>query len=228
MPKIIYFLFLLIVPFKIWTEITHEVLKPSLRDFPRGKATVGTILYTISNKEIYILLGQESFNSRRFDAGKFSDLGGSTNLNQTFLENIKRELYEESCGVLSLTSEEILKGRVFYLNRKKRKNPIDSGRDIFYLAIALKKAIPSAHFMKKRTELSMQKNHSDAFLEKDRFEWVKLKPLLQYQQYLEDGFMTQNIAGHNMRISLRRFFWEDCIQSEDFQQYFQSIDIETI
>jgi hypothetical protein len=226
MPKILYFLFLLIIPFKIWSEITHEVLRPTLTDFPRGKATVGAVLYILANKEIYILLGQESLDTGRKDAGTFSDLGGSTNPDQTFVDNVQRELYEESCGLINLPSEYLLKnGKVFYLNHKKNVHPSDAGRDIFYIAIPIDTPLSPACFRKKRLELLNQEKSDfhKAFLEKDRFEWINLDSLLKYTSYLEDGFMVTNLAGENIRIILRKFFWDDCLSQEDFRNYFMQI-----
>lgn len=226
MPKILYFLFLLVIPFKIWTEVTNQVLRPTLTDFPRGKATVGAVLYTIANKEVYILLAQESLNSGRDDAGRFSDLGGAANPKQTFVENIMRELYEESYGLINMSRAYLLNNaQVFYLNRKKTSHSFSAGRDIFYVAIPVEAPLSPVNFRKKRLEL-MEKNNAHtpkSFLEKDRFEWINLNSILKYGSYLEDGFMMHSISGQNVRISLRRFFWNDCLSHADFRRYFEQL-----
>lgn len=226
MPKILYFLFMLIIPFKIWTEITHQVLRPSLNDFPRGKGTVGAILYTIVNKEIYILLAQEALGSGRDDAGKFSDLGGSTNPKQTFIENVKRELYEESFGVINLPTHYLLENsQVFYLNHKKNTHSVSAGRDIFYVAISLDSPLDTSYFRKKRQEILNQEENipHKEFLEKEHFEWINLNSILKYTSYLEDGFMLKNLSGQDLRIVLRKFFWNDCLSHKDFKRYFKQI-----
>ena len=225
MPKIFYFLFLLFVPLKIWSDVARQVLRPSLNDYPAGKSTVGVLLYKICDKSVYVLLAQESLGSHSKDAGTFSDFGGGTNPKETFYANAQREIYEESCGLINMYGDVGIGAKVFYLKKKNPDTPLASGRDVFYIVMPTWRDFSPVQFMKKREELISNRDDpaKRAFLEKDRFEWIKLDDLLKYDIYLEDGFIVQNISGHSIRIVLRRYFWDDCLSNPEVRRYFKKI-----
>lgn len=174
---------------------------PKITDHPRYKGTVGLLLYTIYKNDIYILLGRESADADTSKAFQFSEFGGATLKNQTFMENLLREAKEESCGLINMDQQDILKnGKIFYVKNKKR--------DIFYVLVKSDYAFNNEDFLKNR-----KTNTDRKFLEKDQVQWLLLKDLLAYDSYEKEGFTVNNIDGHVLRIKIRPFFWNDCLSN---------------
>ncbi|CAO4848012.1 MAG: hypothetical protein CNLJKLNK_00753 [Holosporales bacterium] len=195
----LYFLLLLGVVLLIFVWNKKSFDHPTLMHMPKRKGTVGIVPFQIVDHDVYILLGRESAKADAHKAYQFSEFGGATIKNKTFMHNLLREAYEESCGLLDLQEGEILKnGQIFYLNRNHR--------DIFYVMQPVSSAFTNHQFK------NAQKNFTDIkFHEKDEIEWICLSDLLRYKTYLEGGFSVKNREGKRIRIKIRPFFWDDFI-----------------
>ena len=187
------------------TKISHD------------KATVGVIPYYIWNKEIYILLGRERIDGGSLEkSGKFSDFGGnSKNDGTTILQNITRELKEETISKINIKENEILdKGLLLY-----KVSP--SGREIFYVFLPM-----SDEQYSNTTDLNALRKSIDpltvtpAYLEKDQFLWLNFKQLLEYVQKNEKDdkpiLSISDIKGNTHKIELRKFFYNDCLRNPAF------------
>lgn len=203
LPQLIPFLFLLLVPYRVWLEAAREAVLPTLSDYPMGKGTVGLVLYKIKDQDVYVLLGRERSDTHKKKALQFCELGGATVKEQSFMENLLREAYEESCGLANLKKEDVIeKGNILYI----RKND----RDIFYVTQPCSFSFSSKDFVIEREKYSSV-DDKECFLEKDDFQWIRLRDLFAYNTYAEEGFSVQNMDGQEMRIKLRRYFWDDYI-----------------
>ncbi|CAO5676613.1 MAG: hypothetical protein NEHIOOID_00131 [Holosporales bacterium] len=195
----LYFLLFLGVVLSIFIWRKKQPVVPTLMDTPTRKGTVGIVPVHVVDNELYILLGRESAKADAHKAYQFSEFGGATIKNQTFLHNLLREAYEESCGLLHFQEEEILKNsQIFYLDR--------NNRDIFYVMHPVLKALTNKEFKAAQKKFTDIKYH-----EKDEIEWICLSDLLKYKTYLSGGFCVKNIDGKSIRIKIRPYFWNDFI-----------------
>ncbi len=106
-----------------------------LHTIPQEKATVGILLLYTFRGHPYVLLARERVDGPSEKAGTFSDLGGSTQRG-TFLDNIVRELKEESAGVFNFSSA-LQQRRLIQKSIMLEKNNPQTRRKIIYLIYPL-------------------------------------------------------------------------------------------
>lgn len=199
----------------------YSLQKLSTQEFlvqvPKERGTGGVILMHYDKGTLYFLLGREDINSGKSDkAGQFCDLGGSVELDgNRIIDNIIRELKEESMGQFDISAEQLLQnGYMLY-----KKSP--KGREIFYIFYPLdeKDFIHQNVLNQYRKALRKQKNIPETWLEKDQFIWVKAEDLLKVPfQKSEEEITVQDINSEAHKIKLRKYFIEDCLEHPAFER----------
>ncbi len=194
-------------------------LKPhSFKEDGRPRATVGVILYSYDrNGEGYILLARERIDDKdQKSAGKYSEFGGSIELNsklesETFLEASLRELKEESAGTYKLTKNEFLKNTFSscYQNTKKREVVISIGNAPLYI---------SSHDLSKARNNSKEANAKD----KDEFRWLSINDLLNIKDFIATKHKIKTIDNLKEEITFRSYFLE-YLQDPNFRKILQEL-----
>jgi ADP-ribose pyrophosphatase YjhB (NUDIX family) len=176
---------------------------------PEGKATVGVVPYTLNSGEVYILLGREDINSdNKKKAGTYADFGGSTNEDQTYLDNMLRELREETMGFLTPTGD-------YILDNSKFVTKDNNGRKIIYsLMPAGKKYFIEASKI-TRYRAKNKNKLTRAEIEKDEFAWLPLKKLISSAKNGAYTVNLKDIDGAYKQVRLRKFFAEDFLKNEN-------------
>jgi hypothetical protein len=174
---------------------------------PKDKATVGVIPYYIQNNTVYLLLARERIDGAKKErAGKFSDFGGSVELDgTTFIQNAIRELKEESMGKINIREDALLKqGNVISkLSAKKR--------EIYYIFYPMSEAEykDTKQLNALWPKLCANKPESSE-CEKDQYLWLNAEDIRKQNQQVHD------IDGNLHTVTLREFFVQDCISNPDF------------
>lgn len=184
-----------------------------LSKVPSDKVTVGIIPYYLKDNQVYILLGRERIDGGKEKSGKFSDFGGSVELNGTNLaHNAIRELKEETMGQIALNERDLYEsGRILY--KASSKN-----RDIIYIFYPM-----SEQEYKKTRRLnslwpalcSHKKDSVDC--EKDQFTWFNVQNITNKKNQVRD------IDGNSNLVYFRDFFVQDCLEHPDFPKMVEHI-----
>lgn len=178
------------------------------------KATVGVIPYYLKDNQVYILLGRERIDGgKKEKSGKFSDFGGSVELDGASLaHNAIRELKEETMGQIALNERDLYEsGSILY--KVSSKN-----RDIIYIFYPM-----SEQEYKKTRSLSSlwpalcshKKDSVDC--EKDQFTWFNVQDVTNKTKQVRD------IDGNYNVVHFREFFVQDCLEHPDFSKMVERI-----
>jgi hypothetical protein len=185
-----------------------------LSKVPSDKATVGVIPYYIKDHQVYILLGRERIDGDKKErAGKFSDFGGSVELDGTsFAHNAIRELKEETMGQVSINEKEL------YENGSILCKVSSKNRDIIYVFYPM-----SEQEYKKTRSLSSlwpalcsHKKDSEE-CEKDQFTWFNVQDITNKSKQVRD------IDGNSNIVPLREYFVQDCVEHPNFSKILEQI-----
>jgi len=180
-----------------------------LSKVPSDKATVGVIPYYLKDNQVYILLGRERIDGgKKEKSGKFSDFGGSVELDGTSLaHNAIRELKEETMGKIALNERDLYeKGNILY--KVSSKN-----RDIIYIFYPMSEQ--EYEMTRNLTSLwpalcANKKGSEDC--EKDQFTWFNVQDIASQSKKVRD------IDGNSNIVHLREFFVQDCLEHTDFSK----------
>lgn len=178
-----------------------------LAKIPTAKATVGVIPYYTHDNQIYVLLGRERIDGNRLErAGKFSDFGGSVELDGTNLaQNAIRELEEETIGQIKLTPQDVL-AKGILLQKLSSK-----GREISYIFYPMNEAeYKQTRELNRVWHTLCTRNIETPQCEKDQFTWVSLHDIANKSPQILD------IDGNLHILQLREFFVQDCLEHPDF------------
>jgi hypothetical protein len=187
-------------------------IKETLKSKPPGKGTVGVIPYIKKGNKTFILLGREDINdSDKRKAGTYSDLGGTTKADQTYLENMLRKLKEESMGLITPKAEYILNQGVFIVKDIKNR------RIIYALIPAADKLYISASTL-NNFRITKQAILTKAEAEKDEFAWLHLESLLAVIKHDINKIIVPDIDGKVHEIRLRKFFVEDFLTNPELNK----------
>lgn len=194
----------------------HEdiVSTAQLSKVPVEKATVGVIPYYVKDNQVYLLLGRERVDGLKKErAGKFSDFGGSVELDgTTLLHNAVRELKEESMRRIEISEKDLLeKGKTVY--KKSSKN-----RDIFYIFYPMtQQEYNNTKSLSALWPVLCANKIEASDCEKDQFLWLSAKDLLHKEKVARD------IDGKSLEIKLREFFMQDCIENPAFARLLEQL-----
>lgn len=178
-----------------------------LNQIPSRKGTVGVILVYKKDDRLYALLGKENNEGSSEKSGRYSDFGGSVSHDgATFLENMLRELEEESMQTYKISQEDFLKNAFVFHTEKK-------DRDIFYAVYSIKDSqyIPANILNHKRSSLGDK--FPKEYKEKEEFLWVDINMLLLavIKNPQREVFAINDIEGQPRLIKLRKYFIDDCL-----------------
>jgi hypothetical protein len=179
---------------------------------PVGKGTVGVIPYLKKGNKTFILLGREDINgSDKKKAGTYSDLGGSTKNDQTFLDNMLRELKEESMGLITPKAEYVLNQGIFIVKDS-------NDRRIIYALIPAVDRLYVPAFALNEFRVKKQSTLSPQEAEKDEFAWLNLEEIIAAVKKDASFVKVSDIDGKIHNITLRNYFVEDFIKNPEFNK----------
>ncbi|AIL13216.1 hypothetical protein IM40_06440 [Candidatus Paracaedimonas acanthamoebae] len=191
-------------------EYSHKKL---LNQIPSRKGTVGVILVYKKDDRLYALLGKENNEGNSEKSGRYSDFGGSVSHDgTTFLENMLRELEEESIQTYKISQEDLLKNAFVFHTEKK-------DRDIFYAVYLINNSqyMPASILNHKRSSLGDK--ISQEYKEKEEFLWIDINLLLPAvkKHPQRETFAVKDIEGQTHLIKLRKYFIDDCLLQSVFE-----------
>lgn len=206
----------------LWTgclNSTPSILKGEDLNRPSTeKFTVGGLLAYHKNNIPYLLLARERIDHQSSKAGQWSDLGGSGEADgSTILENLTREIHEESAGFYRFKTEQLKHIPVLY-----KKSP--KGRNIYYGLITLgtQQYISGTNLTKYRYRKLKNPLTPSTFLEKDLYLWIDLKDLSRVFQKTKSSFViVKGITRRFYLSELRPFFVEDLLNHPNLKVIIQ-------
>ncbi len=176
---------------------------------------VGVIPYYQVNNKIYVLLGRETKDSRKVDAGLYTDFGSSVKINDsTILKNAVNVLNKDTMGKLKISEQDLIKsGKVIY-------KQIQPDHDVYYIfyKVSQQQFLKINKFKVQHARLKAS-SVANANLGKDQFIWFNFEDLLKNST--ADEFEAQNkldvytIDGKQITAHLRKYFIVDCLQSSE-------------
>jgi hypothetical protein len=178
-----------------------EILKAKVP----SKGTVGMVLVCKENNRLYMLLSRERIGTSKEKAGYFSDFGGKTaRKNSTVIENMRRELREETVGIIKLHPKEIINNgyTVFKFNNL---------RPIVYTTFLLPKCF-NTNLLEEKI---MDKRLPDSYREKDQFLWLNASQLVkdpQSEMMIKDNHHVVN------KIRIKDFFLKDYLKNPEVKK----------
>ncbi len=200
-------------------SITRQEIYSLLQNKPGGKGTVGAIPYTRKDGEVFILLAREDINGpNKKKAGTYADFGGSTKSNQTFLENMLRELKEETMGLLNPTPKYLLDNGRFVVKQNSKRTIIYSLFPANKGELYIKAEQLNRYRDKKFRSLSQNE------LEKDDFAWLPLKKLIIAAKNGAITMKIKDIDGKLTKVNLRQFFVEDFLKNPMLEQVLEELN----
>jgi uncharacterized protein YnzC (UPF0291/DUF896 family) len=187
-------------------------IKQILLSHPEGKGTVGIIPYIKKGSKTYILLGREDIKGAdKSKAGKYCDLGGSVKSDQSFLDNMLRELKEQSMGLITPKAEYVLNQGIFLLKD-------DNNRRIIYALIPAVDKLYIPAFALNEFRLKKQETLTQAEAEKDHFVWLHLEEILAGVKNNHEKIKVSDIDGKTHEIALGKYFIEDFLKSPELNK----------
>jgi hypothetical protein len=188
-----------------YNDQEYNYNKQLLEQIPSTKATVGVVLVYSKNDELYALLARERIDGDNAEKrGKYSDLGGGVKLDGTsYLDNMLRELSEESMNLVNPNKQNFLK-KCSLIYKK------NGDRTIAYCLYLMndEEYISSGKLNKERVN---NKNLSFEAKEKDLFIWVNLKSLLKNKN--SPSVRVRDIEGKWHSLTLRKYFMDDFLSN---------------
>jgi hypothetical protein len=188
-----------------YNDQEYNYNKQLLEQIPSNKATVGVVLVFSKNNELYALLARERIDGDNAEKrGKYSDLGGGVKLDGTsYLDNMLRELSEESMNLVNPNKQNFLK-KCSLIYKK------NGDRTIAYCLYLMndEEYISSGKLNKERVN---NKNLSFEAKEKDLFIWVNLKSLLKNKN--SPSVRVRDIEGKWHSLTLRKYFMDDFLSN---------------
>lgn len=179
------------------------------------KFTVGGLLVYHKNNVPYLLLARERVDNHSSKSGQWSDLGGSGKTDgSTVLENLTREIHEESAGFYRFKTEQLKHIPVLYKKSAK-------GRNIYYGLITLEphQYISGTNLIKYRYRKLKNPLANSSFLEKDLYLWIDFKDLYRVFQKTKSYFvLVKGITGRFYFLRLRPFFAEDLLNHPNLKE----------
>jgi hypothetical protein len=186
------------------------------------KTYVGVIPYYRVNNKTYILLGRQTKDTRKVDAGIYSDFGARVKTNDvTILQKAATVLTQDTMGELKLSEQDLKKsGKIIY----KQVNPEHDVYYIFY-KVSQQQFLKLKKFKVQHARLKAS-GIANTNLEKDQFVWFNFEDLLQHtpkEPETQKTFNVYTIDGKQMSANLRKYFIMDCLQNPELPDLIKSL-----
>ncbi|GAB4237587.1 MAG: hypothetical protein Tsb0021_17400 [Chlamydiales bacterium] len=183
-----------------------------------AKGSAGTIPFFLHHNEVYVLLSRENDGK---DKNTYCDLGGAVevvkNANgflvaETFLSALLKETQEESGYLYSFSEEEIMQKAFICCYEHDTTNKYN-GFETVIAFVQVDKVYFTEDFLeasKKQANESKEKHLPYwVFQEKDDYQWVNLKSLINFLKNTDNRRMnTTNILNEKIEILFRPHFLE--------------------
>lgn len=201
---------------------TKIVAAAELLKKPQHKTYVGVVPYYKLNNKIYILLGRETKDTRKIDAGIYSDFGSRVKINDgTILQKAATVVLQDTMGKLKIAEQDLkIYGKVIY----KQINP---EHDVYYIFYK----VSQQQFL-KLNKLKVQharltaSSIANTNLVMDNFVWFNFDDLLQHTPTGPETQTTLNvytIDGKQMIANFRKYFIMDCLQNPELLSLIKSL-----
>lgn len=195
------------------SQETFQTNKTILDERVGIKATVGTVIFRVLKGELYVLLGQEALNPRKPEkAFTYADLGGTGRTGETFLNELLRELREESIGLVSPPSASFVRRSVVLkIDRHDREI-------VYCLYLPEPSDIVDERDLNAKLLSASDKERKEnpEMYEKLHYEWIHFGDLRK----VDDGgnAFVRVIDGRQGLIKIRAYFIKDFLKHPDLDK----------
>jgi hypothetical protein len=200
-------------------EYEHTHIKHVLNTRPdrNDHDSVGVMMYRNVGNRIYVLLGRENTLIKDLSrAGKYCTLGGFAKVNFTYAENMRREVEEESLGLIKPSTEYIIEKSAFLMKKSDAKKRGDFRRVMYALIPTTEDSyIPASSLNDLRQKQSASLPAEEA--KKDHFLWLDLEDLLAGVSKRSMIITAHDIDGQTHKVKLAKFFIDDFMKHPDLK-----------
>lgn len=193
---------------------TKIIAAAELTKIAQHKTYVGVIPYYQVKNKTYILLGRETKDSRKVDAGIYTDFGSKVKINDgTILQKAAAVLSQDTMGKLKISEQDLKRsGKIIY----KQINPEHDVYYIFY-KVSQQQFLKIKKFKVQHARLKAS-SIANTNLEMDQFVWFNFNDLLQHtpkEPEAQKTFNVYTIDGKQMTANFRKYFIMDCLQNPE-------------
>lgn len=203
-------------------SITKIINAAALPKTVQHKTYVGVIPYYQVNNKTYILLGRETKDSRKVDAGVYADFGARVKINEgTILQKAATVLSQDTMGRLKISERDMIKsGKIIYKQIKPE-------HDVYYIfyKVSQQQFLKIKKFNVQHARLKAS-SFANANLEKDQFVWFSFEDLVSHtppEPEVKNQFNVYTIDGKQMTANLRKYFVMDCLQNPELPDFMKSM-----